>query len=298
MKRRLRIVSRKSKLARIQASLVQQRIREIHPDCGVELTGITTAGDRVQSETISIADKRDFIRTLEEALVQEQADIAVHSLKDLPASAPDGYAIYPVLARADPRDALVGATSLFDLPIEAKIGTSSLRRQASLTFFLKQTNIVPIRGNVDTRLRKLDNAEYDALILASAGLDRLNLNGRIGQRLDPKVFVPAPCQGIIAAEIREDDEYVQSIVTKLQIEKVQLAATCERKIVETLGVGCNVPIGIYCDIHASDCVLHCLVLDTAGSQAIQLQLEGTNPLELTNRAIEQLDKAGVDKLLS
>ncbi|MDE0093686.1 MAG: hydroxymethylbilane synthase [Gammaproteobacteria bacterium] len=298
MKRRLRIVTRKSKLAWIQASLVQRRILEVHPDCEVELTGITTAGDRTQSEKVSIADKRDFIRTLEDALVQEQADIAVHSLKDLPASASDRHVIYPVLTRADPRDALVGASSLLDLPIESKIGTSSLRRQASLTFFLKQTNIFPIRGNVDTRIQKLDNAEYDALILASAGLDRLNLSGRIGQRLDPTVFVPAPCQGVIAAEVREGDEYVQSIVTKLQIEQVQLAATCERKIVEILGIGCNVPIGIYCDIQASGCVLHCLVLDTAGSHAIQLQLEGMNPLELTNRAIEQLDKAGVEKLLN
>lgn len=298
MKRRLRIVTRKSKLAWIQANLVQRRILEVHPDYEVELTGITSAGDRTQSGTDSIVDKRDFIRSLEEALIQEKADLAVHSLKDLPAIAPEGLATYPILERADPRDALVGTKSLFDLPIGAKIGTSSLRRSASLIFFLKQTNIIPIRGNVDTRIQKLDNAEYDALILASAGLDRLNLSGRIGQRLDPTVFVPAPCQGIIAAEVREDDEYVQSIVTKLQIEHVQLAATCERKIVKTLGVGCNVPIGIYCDIQASGCVLYCLVLDTAGSQAIQLQLEGTNPLELTKRAIKQLDKSGVEKLLS
>lgn len=298
MKRKLRIVTRRSKLAWLQASLVQRRILELHPDCEVELIGKTTAGDHTQSGTGAITDKRDFIRTLEEALVQEQADIAVHSLKDLPASTPDGHVIYPVLARADPSDALVGANSLFELPSESKIGTSSLRRYASLTFFVNQTNIVPIRGNIDTRLRKLDNAEYDALILAAAGLDRLNLSDRIGQRLDPKVFVPAPCQGVIAAEVREKDEFVQSIVTSLQIENVRLAATCERTIVKTLGVGCNVPIGIYCDIQASVCELHCLVLDTAGSQAVQLQLKGTNPLELTNRAIEQLDKAGVEKLLS
>ena len=298
MRRKLRIVTRKSQLAWAQAILVKQRILDLNPKLTVELHGISTRGDHTaQVDTHTVSEKRDFVRALEDALLNDQADIAVHSMKDLPVNPPNGLSYCSVLDRADSRDALIGAASLFDLSNDAKIGTSSLRRQASLKYFIKHGNVLPIRGNVDTRLGKLERGAFDALILAAAGLDRLGLSHRIGHRLDQKIFVPAPCQGVLAAEFRADDKLSQKLLLDLQVEHVQTAVTSEQSLVRELGLGCDVPFGAYCDIQESRCFLHCLVLDRNGTEAIQIQLAGTDPGALAKKTLEQLQRANAKQLL-
>ena len=228
-----------------------------------ELVIIRTSGDRFTDRSLSeIGGKGLFVKEIEEALLGETADLAVHSAKDLPGQLPKGLCISAFPIRADPRDALVSrdGLGLFQLPEGARIGTSSARRREQLLVNRQDIFIEPLRGNVGTRLSKLVEGQYDALVLACAGLDRLSLSDKITERISPDLILPAAGQGSLAIETREDDP-VSALVKKLNHEETALRVIAERAVLLTLGGDCNVPIGAYSEIHGSRLVLRGLLVN-------------------------------------
>ena len=228
----LRIATRKSPLALWQAEHVATLLRRAHEGLAVELKPMTTQGDRIQDRSLAaIGGKGLFIKELEIALDEGRADIAVHSMKDVPAELPGGFAIAALLERADPRDALLcraNATSIAELPAGARLGTSSLRRQAQLLSARPDLTIEPLRGNVDTRLRRLESGELDAIVLACAGLVRLGYESRIDARLDPRNMLPAVGQGAIGIECRADDTRARELLRALDHAATRAALAAER----------------------------------------------------------------------
>ncbi len=250
--RELRLGTRGSQLALWQANTVAARIAEAGgPACRIVV--IRTSGDRLQEAPLSeIGGKRLFVKEIEDALLRGDIDLAVHSSKDMPAVLPAGLAIAGVLPREDPLDAVVLPSSPAPLTVDdlvaelgqtPTIGTSSVRRIAQLTRIFPGARFVPIRGNLDTRLRKLDAGEYDAIVLAAAGLTRLGFASRISARLPVDACVPAPGQGIVAIEIREGDEAVRQAVSSVDDAATGAALEAERALVAALGGGCQTPIG-------------------------------------------------------
>lgn len=298
-KRKLRIASRASQLARIQAELVGNVLKRNCPDQDIVYIPVTTAGDRsAQAGDLPPSNKDEFVREIEDLLLKDEADLAVHSMKDLPSKTPDDLTIQTLMQREDPRDVLVGRENLFCLESNAKIGTSSPRRRALVNFRTKSKNVAPIRGNVDTRLLKLDNGEYDAILLAAAGLHRLKLQQRIGAYLDPSIFIPAPCQGTLATEFRHNDSQVASIMAPLQHSRVEAATRCEREIVGALNADCTAPVGVYCEDLFDAYVIHAIVLDTTGTEAIELRINDHDPHRLATMVATRLLTMGVEQLLA
>lgn len=297
--RELRIASRASRLALIQAELVGTALKYHFPNQEINYVTVTTAGDRsAQTGNLPPKNKDEFVREIEVLLLNDSADLAVHSMKDLPSKTPDDLRVQTVLQREDPRDVLVGAGNLFSLEPNVKIGTSSPRRQALLNFRCRSKNVVPVRGNVDTRLRKLDTGEYDAILLAAAGLRRLNLQHRIGTFLEPTSFTPAPCQGTLAVQFRHDDEQIASMIEPLHHSRVEAAARCEREIVRALKADCTAPVGIYCEDLGTEYVLHAIVLDSAGSETLELSICDHDSVRLATKVATSLIAMGVEELLS
>jgi hydroxymethylbilane synthase len=232
-------------LALAQARLVADLLAQAHTQIETELVAITTGGDQVAKPRPG-DDKSRFVREIESALLAEEVDLAVHSAKDVPGVLPDGLQIAAVPAGEDPRDALVGAPSLDALPASARVGTSSLRRRSQLLASRPDIEVVPLRGNVDTRLRKLADGECDAALLALAGLRRLGREGAAGAALDPTVFVPAPGQGLLALETRADD--VAALLQPLADGAAHARLAAERAVVEGLDASCNTPVGAYASV--------------------------------------------------
>ena len=255
MSRSLVIGSRGSKLALWQSEQARLRLLELNPHIDVRIEIIKTTGD-VKTEPLSvIGGKGVFTKELEEALLDGRIDLAVHSLKDLPTILPDGLAISAICEREDPRDALVLRSdlrvehaSLAGLPQNAVVGTSSQRRLAQLKALRNDVVVNDLRGNVDTRIRKLDEGQYDAVILASAGLLRLGLQDRISARLSFNEMLPAVGQGAIAVETRADDEFVVATVAKLDHAATRVACLAERSFLRALGGGCQLPIAAHAEI--------------------------------------------------
>ena len=253
MNHELRLGTRGSQLALWQANAVARRIAETGgPAC--EIVVIKTTGDRLQEAPLSDSGgKRLFVKEIEDALLRNEIDLAVHSSKDLPVVLPDGLAIGGVLPREDPRDAVIlpasyrGCASVGDLVAilgqNPRIGTSSVRRIAQLTRMLPGARFAPIRGNLDTRLRKLDEGGYDAIVLAAAGLRRLGFSHRISMTLPAEACVPAPGQGIVAVEIRESDEEIGRVVKRISDASAGAALDAERAVIDMLGGGCQTPVG-------------------------------------------------------
>jgi hydroxymethylbilane synthase len=244
----IRLGTRGSALALAQARVVAERL----PD-EVEIVPITTSGDEPGSDALSVRDSRGltpsldksrFVKEIEYALLAGEVDIAVHSAKDVPADFPRDLLLTPVLERADPRDAICGAGSLDDLPDGAVVGTSSLRRRALLLALRPDLDVREVRGNVDTRLRRLADGDFDALVLAQAGLDRLGRGGE-GHPLDPDVFVPAAGQGCLAAQLRDADDPANAAVSALTDSTTRGCLTEERNVVRLLRATCNTPIGVH-----------------------------------------------------
>jgi len=256
MSDRFVIGSRGSKLALTQAEWVKARLASLHPGINIHIEIIKTTGD-VKTDPLSvIGGKGVFTKELEDALLDRRIDIAVHSLKDLPTIVPEALAIGAICERDDPRDALVlpkdsdsSCASIKDLPVHSIVGTSSPRRQAQSRHLRPDLVIKDLRGNVDTRLRKLDEGQYDAVILASAGLRRLGLEGRISGHLPLEQMLPAVSQGALGVEIRADDSAALNVVTKLDHEATRVACTAERALLRALGGGCQLPIAA----HAAPC---------------------------------------------
>lgn len=251
MKRPFRIGTRGSLLALWQANYIRDLLAAVRTDLLPEIRIIKTTGDRnLESPLSEIGGKGVFVKEIEEALLSEEIDIAVHSMKDLPAVLPDGLVIGAVAPRHDPRDALVsnGDLSLADLPPGARVGTGSLRRAAQLLNLLPGLRIVPIRGNVDTRLRKLrDGEEYDAILLAAAGLGRMGLSEEASEIIPADVMVPAPGQGIIAVECREGDAGTRGTISIINHARTWTAGSAERAFLRRLGGDCNIPAGCYAE---------------------------------------------------
>jgi hydroxymethylbilane synthase len=249
MNRTLRIATRQSALALWQAEHVASRLRVAHPGIAIELVPMTTRGDRILDRPLAqIGGKGLFLKELEVAIAEHRADIAVHSYKDMPMLLDEGFAVSAVLERADAADAFVSKrySRIAELPLHAKVGTSSLRRQAQLRAQRADLELVDLRGNVNTRLAKLDAGEYDAIVLACAGLDRLGLAQRIRSRLDAPDWLPAAAQGAIAIEQRAGDDVVAALVVPLHDVATADCVAAERAMTRTLQGSCEVPIAAFC----------------------------------------------------
>jgi hydroxymethylbilane synthase len=317
---RLRIATRKSQLALWQAEHVSALLRAAHPGLLIELVPLLTQGDRIQDQSLAaIGGKGLFIKELEVALEDLRADIAVHSMKDVPADLPHGLIIGAVLKRADPRDALVttsGIARLEDLPHGAVVGTSSLRRQAQIRALRPDLSIESLRGNVDTRLRKLDAAQesgaqhdgsstarsgkrIDAIVLACAGLIRLGLESRITARLDPKICLPAVTQGVIGIECRQSDSSTVEFLRALEDPATRRVMDAERAYASRLGGSCQSPIAAYAELEADRITLRGLVAEPDGSLLLTDTVSGSaeNPAALGRRLAERILAAGAGPLL-
>jgi hydroxymethylbilane synthase len=237
-----------------QAHHVRDRLREVYPDCDVQLLGMTTVGDQVLDRSLNeIGGKGLFTKELEVALAEGRADLAVHSLKDVPMDLPDGFTLAGVLRREDPRDAFVSSRypDLQSLPAGARVGTSSLRRAAQLAERWPSLEILPIRGNLDTRLAKLDRGEYDAIVLAAAGLKRLGMVERIRQVVPPTLSLPAPGQGALGIETLSGRDDVREWLAPLVDRRSWLETTAERAVSRALGGSCRIPLAAYAVLDAT-----------------------------------------------
>jgi hydroxymethylbilane synthase len=298
----LRIATRKSPLALWQAEHVAALLRRAHTGLEVELVPMVTQGDRIQDRSLAaIGGKGLFIKELEVALEEQRADLAVHSMKDLPGDLPRGLIIAAVLERADARDALLTASAsrLDDLPRGARVGTSSLRRQAQLLAARPDLNVVALRGNVDTRVRRLDAGDMDAILLACAGLIRLGLESRITARLDPKICLPAVAQGVIGIECRGADSRTLGLVTVLESQDTRIAMDAERAFAHRLGGSCQSPIAAHAWLEGQRLQLDGLVAEPDGSRVIRDTVSGSidDPAALGALLAERILAAGAGPLL-
>jgi hydroxymethylbilane synthase len=298
----VRIATRKSALALWQAEHVAARLRAAHPHLAVELVPMTTRGDRILDRPLAdIGGKGLFLKELEVALEQRTADIAVHSFKDVPMQLDAGFAIGAVLERADPADAFVSArfTRVDDLPQGARVGTSSLRRQAQLRARRPDLQLLDLRGNVITRLAKLDAGDYDAIVLACAGLERLGLASRIRSRLEPPHWLPAAAQGAIAIELRAGDCHTQELIAPLHDAATACCVGAERAMTLALQGSCQVPIAAFCIETEIGLHLSGLVGDAASGKLIRAEDDGQvqAPEALGARVAQALLAQGAGALL-
>jgi hydroxymethylbilane synthase len=282
----IRIGTRGSDLARWQAEHVRDTLTAAHPDVSVEIVVISTKGDEVQDRPLhEIGGKGLFVRAIEARLSDASVDVAVHSYKDMPAVGPAGLVIAATPARADPRDALVGPAGLAlgSLPKGTRVGTGSLRRGALAKRMDPGIEIVPIRGNVPTRIGKVDAGECDVVLLAAAGLSRLGLTDRIAQWLDPEAFCPAPAQGILALQCRADDADTRTRLGVLADADATVAAAAERGFLARLSASCTVPVGCYA-VRAGDRVrVRGLVVDPSGDPCHEEDLLGRGAAAIIDR---------------
>ena len=307
MKDNLIIGSRGSKLALTQAGMVKAELELLEPSLSVRIEIIKTSGDANNDPLSVIGGKGVFTKELEEALLDTRIDIAVHSLKDLPTIIPDGLSIAAICKREDPRDALVvnrkqegSPAALFSLPKGATIGTSSPRRLAQLKHLRNDLVVKELRGNVDTRLRKLDEGQYDALVLACAGLRRLGLASRISAALPASEMLPAVGQGALGIETRAEDEATIAVVSKLNHKFTRVACTAERAFLRSLGGGCQLPIAAYAVVRGKRISLDGLVADPQGRRIIRDRLSRSldEAEQLGTELGEQLLKQGANELLA
>jgi len=276
----IRIATRNSPLALWQAEFVKSELQKHHPDLEVELIGFTTRGDVLLDSPLSkVGGKGLFVKELEVAMLNGEADIAVHSMKDVPMEFPEGLELAVICEREDPRDALVSNkfSKLSDLPKGAVLGTSSLRRQCQIGALRPDLRIKDLRGNVNTRLRKLDDGEYDAIVLAAAGLKRLDMSDRIADHIDTCTSLPAGGQGAVGIECRADDDVVKSLLEPLSHKETTYRVLAERALNKRLEGGCQVPIACFAEIEADQLSMRALVGSLDG-QTI-LRSEGVDSCE-------------------
>ncbi|MFT6209222.1 MAG: hydroxymethylbilane synthase [Colwellia sp.] len=299
----VRIATRKSALALWQAEYVKTQLEHFHPGITVELVPMTTKGDIILDTPLAkVGGKGLFVKELEVAILEGRADIAVHSMKDVPVEFPEGLGLEVICPREDPRDAFVSNTikSLAELPQGAVVGTSSLRRQCQIKALRPDLDIRDLRGNVNTRLRKLDNGEYDAIILAAAGLIRLEMPERIQEFIVPEVMLPANGQGAVGIECRTNDLTLKALLAPLGCETTRIRVLAERAMNRALEGGCQVPIGSYAIIKENgEIYLRGLVGATDGSEILTSEISGSinNAEQIGNILADQLLEKGADKIL-
>ena len=277
MTQRVRIATRKSALALWQAEYVKARLEFFHPGLVVELVPMSTQGDKILDTPLAkIGGKGLFVKELETAMLEDRADIAVHSMKDVPVEFPEGLMLSTICEREDPRDAFVSNhfSSLDQLPQGAVVGTSSLRRQCQIKALRPDLQIRDLRGNVNTRLAKLDAGEFDAIILAAAGLIRLGFHTRIAAYLPVNQSLPANGQGAVGIECRSDDAAVRALLAPLEHTATRQAVLAERAMNRALQGGCQVPIGAFAEIDGDQLYLRGLVGQLDGQQILQAEVHG------------------------
>ena len=299
----LKIATRKSPLALWQAEFVKSNLESLYSDLKIELVKMTTQGDQILNSPLSkIGGKSLFIKELELGMMEGRADIAVHSMKDVPYELPQGFEIGAILERENPFDALVSNTvsSLDDLPVGARVGSCSLRRIVQLKALRPDLVVLDLRGNVNTRLKKLDDGEYDAIILACSGLIRLGLEERIKQHLSPIQSLPAVGQGALGIEIRANDHEISSLIEPLIHKKTLSEVSAERALNATLQGGCSVAIGAYATSDGSEITLRGIVGNVDSGEIIRVEEHGeiSKPIDLGVRAANKLLSLGARELLN
>ena len=303
MSSRLRIATRRSRLALWQAEHVGQRLVALHRGLAVELVPLSTRGDELLDVSLAkVGGKGLFVKELETALAEDRADIAVHSMKDLPVELPQGYALAAVLTRDDPRDAFVSVKyeNLAALPAGAAVGTSSLRRQAQIAARYPRLEIRPLRGNVDTRVAKLDRGEYAAIVLAAAGLKRLGLEARVRSYLEIEDSLPAAGQAALGIEALSANGPVLQLVAPLQEPGASACVRAERAVNRALGGSCTIPLGAYAVLEGGRLSLRALVASPDGKRIARAEGEGeaTQPEALGERVAALLRERGAGEILA
>jgi len=296
MKKNLRIATRKSALALWQTNHVRDLLLDTHPGIEIELVKIVTRGDRILDRPLAeIGGKGLFLKELEHAMLDGEADLAVHSMKDVPADMAEGLVLEAVLPRANPFDALVSRDGrlLAELPAGSRIGTSSLRRGSQLLALRPDLAVEDLRGNVDTRLRKLDEGQYDAIILACAGLERLGLGERITETLCPPDFLPASTQGIIGLQCRQDDVDTKALIKPLADHDTMVVASAERAVAATLEATCQVPLAVYAILKDGEVFLDSMVSTPDGKTSVRVADEA--PVEHATLLGERVATRLLDK---
>ena len=299
----IRIATRQSPLAVWQAEYVADLLQQLFPQVSIELVKMVTRGDKILDAPLAkVGGKGLFVKELEQGLLDKIADIAVHSMKDVPVEFPEGLHLAAILSREDPSDAFVSNhyPSLDALPANARIGTSSLRRQCQIQARFPQAEILPLRGNVNTRLAKLDAGDYDAIILASAGLKRLGMQQRIAQTLPSDVSLPAIGQGAIGIECRQDDVMINQMLQALHDIETGICVRAERAMNARLNGGCQVPIAGFAQLREGKLCMQGLVGSPDGKQIFRVQGEGTpeQPEALGTSLAEELLAAGAGQVLA
>jgi hydroxymethylbilane synthase len=297
---RLVIATRQSRLALWQAEHIAGRLRELHAGLAVELLPMTTRGDQLLDRRLDqVGGKGLFVKELEVAMGDGRADLAVHSMKDVPAELPHGFLLAAITAREDPRDALVSSryATLAELPAGAVVGTSSLRRAAQLMERHPSLVTRMLRGNVDTRLAKLDRGEYDAIVLAAAGLARLGLDARIRSRLSVEDSLPAPGQGALGIECLEARSDVRELLAPLADEASERCVRAERAVSRALGGSCTVPLGAYAEFAAGRIALRALVASPDGRRVLRASAHGADPEALGASVAAALRSQGAEEIL-
>lgn len=301
------IATRESPLALWQAEHVQALLRERYPEKDVKLLGMTTKGDQILDKTLSkIGGKGLFVKELEVAMQEGSAHLAVHSLKDVPMELPEGFVLAAVSSREDPRDAFVSPRyeTLESMPAGSVVGTASLRRELMLRSKFPHLVVKPVRGNVGTRLRKLDSGEYDALIMASAGLKRLGLEERIREIISDEISLPSPGQGALGLECLANDEKTREAVAFINDEQTRACCLAERAVSRALGGSCQVPLAAYATITDSTMRLRALIGDHTTGELVATKQTGpwTEYERLASEAVDALLKQGarryIEKLLT
>ncbi|MGF1693322.1 hydroxymethylbilane synthase [Photobacterium kagoshimensis] len=301
----IRIATRKSPLAMWQAEFVKAELEQAHPGLTVELVPMVTKGDIILDTPLAkVGGKGLFVKELEVAMLEDRADIAVHSMKDVPVEFPEGLGLVTICEREDPRDAFVSNTynNIDELPEGAIVGTSSLRRQCQLRANRPDLVVKDLRGNVNTRLRKLDEGQYDAIILACAGLIRLKMEDRIRCAIEPEVSLPAVGQGAVGIECRLDDERVRGLLATLNHQETATRVLCERAMNNRLQGGCQVPIGSYSLLDGDQIWLRALVGEPDGSKIVSGEITGAAAdaeklgIELADQLLADGAKAILDEL--
>jgi len=303
MKKEIVVGSRESRLAMWQANWVVDRLRELNPDYNYRIVGIRTQGDNILDVALSkIGDKGLFTKELELAMLQGEIDLAVHSMKDLPTKLPEGLVIGAVCRREYPGDVLISreGLKLEELPPGAVIGTSSLRRRAQLLRYRSDLTMVNLRGNINTRLRKLDEENLDATILAYAGVRRMGWDYRITQMIPFEICLPAVGQGSVGVEVRADDAEIRKLVEKIDHFESRCAITAERALLKTLEGGCQIPIGALGDIENGNLHLKGMVASLDGAQLVSSSMTGSTGAarELGVKLAEKLLDLGAGEILS
>ncbi|MES2069783.1 MAG: hydroxymethylbilane synthase [Pseudomonadota bacterium] len=300
---KLVIASRESRLAMWQAEHVRDRLAALYPDCSIEILGMTTRGDQILDKALSkIGGKGLFVKELEVAMAEGRADLAVHSLKDVPMDLPEGFALAAILEREDPRDAFVSNdfAGLDQLPDGAVVGTSSLRRQALIAARYPKLVIRPLRGNLDTRLRKLDQGDYAAIILAAAGLKRLGLPQRIRAYLEPEQSLPAAGQGAMAIEIPAGRPELLDWLAPLNHEATAQAVTAERTVSKAFGGSCQIPLAAFASIQDGRMHLRAMVATPDGTRIATAEVSGAAnmPQELGVQVAAALSAQDAEAILA